>query len=215
MPDFTISAKLTQNGISQLRRYRMAGLHIPRRYSPDNLFYAPAKYDNLPIRLFGKVNESIVDGPGLRMAIFTQGCPHGCEGCHNPLSHSLEGGTEATTSEIIEELKKLRHLDGVTFSGGEPFLWSRELYEVGRAAHDMGLNIMTYTGYTWEVLRDKARTDEGIKKLLTVTDTLVDGRFVLAKRDITLKYRGSSNQRILDLTCYPNSENATERFDLY
>ena len=109
----------------------------------------------------------------------------------------------------------MRHLDGVTFSGGEPFLWGNELYEIGRAAHDLGMNVMAYSGYTWDVLKEMARADDGIRKLLTVTDTLVDGPFILDKRDITLKYRGSSNQRILDLTCYPNSEAVTERFDLY
>ena len=190
-------------------------LRAPRRYSADSLFSDRSEYKNLPIRLFGKIAESIVDGPGLRLAIFTQGCPHGCEGCHNPLSHPTDGGTPTTTSAIIEELKRMRHLDGVTFSGGEPFLWGNELYEIGRAAHDLGMNVMAYSGYTWDVLKEMARADDGIRKLLTVTDTLVDGPFILTKRDITLKYRGSSNQRILDLTCYPNSEAVGERFDLY
>lgn len=185
-------------------------LHAPRRYSFSR--YEPA---DLPIRLFGKVGESVVDGPGLRFAVFVQGCPHHCEGCHNPMSHDPAGGTLSRTSEIIKSLEEMRHLDGVTFSGGEPFLWGNELYEIGRAAHSLGLNVMTYTGYTVEALLETARTDESVKKLLTVTDLLVDGPFVLSKRDLTLKFRGSSNQRILDLTCYPNSENITERTDLY
>ena len=190
-------------------------LHAPRRYSADSLFSAPREEKNLPIRLHGKVAESIVDGPGLRYVVFVQGCPHGCEGCHNPASHDVMGGTLSSTSAIIDELRRMRHHDGVTFSGGEPFLWGNELYEIGTVAHELGMNVMTYSGYTWEVLREKACSDEAVRKLLTVTDLLVDGPFVLAKRDITLKYRGSSNQRILDLRCYPNSEAVSERFDLY
>lgn len=190
----------------------MSALHMPKRHSAADFFHMP---ENLSLRLFGKVDESIVDGPGLRCAIFVQGCPHHCEGCHNPLSHDISGGIPSTTFEVIDAIRQIKQLDGVTFSGGEPFLWGNELYEIGYAAHEMGLNVMTYSGYTWETLAEKARTDLSIKKLLTVTDLLVDGPFVLAKRDVTLKYRGSSNQRILDLTCYPNSENVTERTDLY
>lgn len=190
-------------------------LHAPRRYSAENMFSAPEEAKNLPIRLHGKVAESIVDGPGLRFAIFVQGCPHGCEGCHNPASHDPLGGTLSSTGALIDELRRMRHHDGVTFSGGEPFLWGNELYEIGVAAHSLGMNVMTYSGYTWEVLREKARSDEGVRKLLTVTDILVDGPFVISRRDITLRYRGSSNQRILDLRCYPNSEAVSERFDLY
>ena len=190
-------------------------LHAPRRYTAENLFSTLQEAKDLPIRLHGKVAESIVDGPGLRYAIFVQGCPHGCEGCHNPASHDVNGGTLSSTGTLIDELRRMPHHDGVTFSGGEPFLWGNELYEIGVAAHSLGMNVMTYSGYTWEVLREKARSDEGVRKLLTVTDILVDGPFVISRRDITLRYRGSSNQRILDLRCYPNSEAVSERFDLY
>ena len=190
-------------------------LHTPRRYSADTMFSPAREEKNYPIRLHGKVAESIVDGPGLRYVVFVQGCPHGCEGCHNPASHDVNGGTLSSTSAIINELRSMRHHDGVTFSGGEPFLWGNELYEIGLVAHELGMNVMTYSGYTWEVLREKARSDEGVRKLLTITDILVDGPFVESKRDITLRYRGSSNQRILDLRCYPNSEAVSERFDLY
>ena len=99
-------------------------------------------------------------------------------------------------------------LRGVTFSGGEPFLWGNELYEIGRAAQEAGLDVMTYSGYTYEQLLGKAKTEEGVRKLLSVTNYLVDGPFVLAERDLSLKFRGSRNQRILDVTCYPNSEEA-------
>lgn len=184
-------------------------LHSPKRYSFSQ---APAESDisDLPLRLFGTVSESIVDGPGIRYVIFVQGCPHHCEGCHNPLSHDPSGGTLSGVKKLWEKISSYSHLDGVTFSGGEPFTHAAALAEIGRLAQSKGLNVMTYSGYTYERLIDIAKTDKGVHDLLSVTNYLVDGPFVLAKRDITLKYRGSSNQRILDVTCYPNSTIATE-----
>ncbi len=164
--------------------------------------------EDRPIRLFGTVAESIVDGPGVRYVIFVQGCPHHCPGCHNPGSHDPRGGSETTTAELWSAIRRDPLVTGVTFSGGEPFLWASELAELGRAAAEVGLDVMTYTGYTYEQLLEMAETDEGVRALLTVTNYLVDGRFEQDKRDLTLKYRGSSNQRILDVTCYPNSTNA-------
>jgi len=181
-------------------------LHRPTRHIPGmNEKYTPA---SLPLRLFGTIDESIVDGPGIRYVIFTQGCPHGCPGCHNPLSHAMEGGTPSSTSEQWGKIMSHTHLDGITFSGGEPFLWARELSEIGRAAQDRGLTVMTYTGFLYEQLLDMAKTDSGIHSLLSCTNYLVDGPFILEEKDMTLKYRGSRNQRILDITCYPNSTNA-------
>ncbi len=175
-------------------------LHTPRRY--ESASAVPA----LPIRLFGVVRESIVDGPGLRFVVFVQGCPHHCPGCHNPGSHDPNGGKLTDTAKIWNAIGKVHLLEGVTFSGGEPFLWGKELAVIGRAARERGLDIMTFTGFTYEVLLEKAKTDEGVRELLTVTNFLVDGPFVLALRDISLKFRGSSNQRILDITGYPNTD---------
>ena len=165
--------------------------------------------EDLPIRLFGVVRESIVDGPQLRFVVFVQGCPHHCPGCHNPESHDPAGGYESSTKRIFEAIKQNPLLKGVTFSGGEPFLWGHELSVIGKAAREMGLDVMTYTGFTYEALLERAKTEPSVKELLTVTNYLVDGRFVLAERDLNLKFRGSRNQRILDVTCYPNSTDAT------
>ncbi len=176
-------------------------LHTPQRPG-ERVSPVPA----LPIRLFGVVRESIVDGPNLRFVVFVQGCPHHCPGCHNPGSHDPNGGKETDTAKIWRAIDKGRLLKGVTFSGGEPFLWGKELAAIGRAAHEKGLDVMTYTGFTYEVLLEKAKTDEGVRELLTVTNYLVDGPFVLALRDISLQFRGSSNQRILDITGYPNPD---------
>lgn len=183
-------------------------LHQPKRYSFGRDTSELNKIADMPLRLFGTVSESIVDGPGIRFVVFVQGCPHHCEGCHNPLSHDPCGGTLSSVSEVWSKISAMPHLDGVTFSGGEPFTHAAALAELGRLARLKGLNVMTYSGYTYERLLDMAKTDKSVRDLLGVTNYLVDGPFVLAQRDITLKYRGSRNQRILDVTCYPNSDAA-------
>lgn len=149
------------------------------------------------LRIAGTVNDSIVDGEGIRFTIFTQGCPHHCEGCHNPQTHDFNGGTVVNTDELLEKIKENPLLDGVTFSGGEPFCQAHELAVLGKKIKSLGLDITTYTGYTFEELytnRDKNHWDE----LLTVTDILIDGRFVPELKDWTIKFRGSSNQRYID-----------------
>ncbi len=166
--------------------------------------------ESLPIRLYGVVRESIVDGPGLRYVIFVQGCPHKCAGCHNPASHAYHGGKETTTDKIIADMEKNPLLKGVTFSGGEPFLWGSELAVVAKYARNRGMTVMTYSGFTWEHLLAKAKTEPSVHALLSQTNYLVEGRYVEALRDLTLPFRGSSNQRIFDITCYPNAANAMQ-----
>ena len=151
------------------------------------------------IRICGVVRESIVDGPGLRFVLFTQGCPHHCPGCHNPESHSMDGGYDVTAEKVLEEFRKNPLLKGITLSGGDPIVQAGELVEVCRGVHALGTDVMTYTGYTYEELLEMQKTDDGIRQLLEETDTLVDGRFVLAQRDLTLIYKGSRNQRVIDL----------------
>ncbi len=149
------------------------------------------------LRIAGTVNDSIVDGIGIRFTIFTQGCPHHCVGCHNPETHDFDGGKDIDTSELIEKIKKNPLLDGVTFSGGEPFIQAEILAALGKEIKDLGLNIVTYTGYTFEELYEN-RDKNGWDKLLEVTDYLIDGKFEIEKKDWTAKFRGSSNQRYLD-----------------
>ncbi len=161
------------------------------------------------MRLAGIIRESIVDGPGLRFVVFVQGCPHRCEGCHNPETHDPNGGYDSSTTAVWKKIKETKLLRGVTFSGGEPFSQASALAEIGSAAKDRRLDVMTYSGYTFEQLVKMAETDEGVHKLLCVTNYLVDGRFVLAERDLGLSFRGSRNQRILDITCYPNNKEYT------
>ena len=151
----------------------------------------------MELRIAGTVNDSIVDGPGIRFTIFVQGCPHNCEGCHNPQTHDFNGGTVTTTEELLEKINGNPLLDGVTFSGGEPFCQAEALAELGKQVKELGLNIITYTGYTFEKLyADREKNHWG--ELLEVTDHLIDGPFILAQKDWEIKFRGSSNQRYID-----------------
>ena len=151
------------------------------------------------IRLYGLVTDSIVDGPGFRTSIFTQGCPHHCPGCHNPGSHDFDAGTVYSLSDVEAKFSKNPLLDGVTLTGGEPFCQAAACAELARRAHARGLNVWTYTGYTYEKLRDMAASDPDVAALLDATDVLVDGPFILKEKDIPLRFRGSRNQRVIDV----------------
>ncbi|MBQ1464154.1 MAG: anaerobic ribonucleoside-triphosphate reductase activating protein [Ruminococcus sp.] len=151
----------------------------------------------MKLRIAGTVNDSIVDGPGIRFAIFVQGCPHNCEGCHNPQTHDFSGGEETDTDSLLKRIEGNPLLDGVTFSGGEPFCQAQALAYLGRQIKSLGLNVITYTGYEFEELYAN-REQNGWGELLEVTDYLIDGEFILAKKDWEIKFRGSSNQRYID-----------------
>ena len=151
------------------------------------------------MRIAGTVQDSIVDGPGFRFTLFTQGCPHGCEGCHNPQTHDFSGGKEMSVDEIIDELLSNPLTDGITFSGGEPFCQAYDCAIIAKAARDNKLNVWAYSGYTFEQLFEMSKTDEGIASLLSLTDVLVDGRFVLAEKTYDAPWRGSRNQRLVNV----------------
>ena len=151
------------------------------------------------IRLYGLAAESIVDGPGYRTAIFTQGCPYHCPGCHNPESQPFEGGRLWTLDEVEKQFSGNPLLSGITLSGGEPAEQAEACAELARRAHQKGLNVWTYTGTTLEKLEERAKTDEALRQLLEETDVLVDGPFVLAERSLELDFRGSRNQRLIDM----------------
>ncbi len=154
---------------------------------------------NSVLRISGTINDSIVDGPGFRLTIFVQGCPHNCEGCHNPQTHDFNGGKDMTLTEILDMVHSNPLLDGVTFSGGEPFCQAGKLAELGREIKKAGLNIVTYTGYTFEYLLSHADDSNNYRELIEVSDYIIDGPFVISQRDLTLKFRGSKNQRIIDV----------------
>ena len=163
----------------------------------------------MKLRIAGIVNDSIVDGPGLRLTVFTQGCPHHCPGCHNPQTHDFGGGSEGDTAEIIAKMKKNPLLDGLTLSGGEPFVQPEACAELARAAHGLKLNVWSYSGYTFEELCEQGTDAQ--KALLRELDVLVDGRFELAKRSLDCRFRGSTNQRLIDV---PKSLAAGEAVEL-
>ncbi|MGI6174073.1 MAG: anaerobic ribonucleoside-triphosphate reductase activating protein [Christensenellales bacterium] len=147
------------------------------------------------IRIAGTVNDSIVDGAGFRYAVFTQGCAHHCPGCHNPETQPFDGGKVVDTDDLIREFSENPLLDGITLSGGEPFEQPEPCAVLCDAAHEIGLSVWAYSGYTFEQLME----DDKKKKLLEKTDILIDGPFILAERTLEARFRGSRNQRAIDV----------------
>ena len=149
------------------------------------------------MRIFGLVQDSIVDGPGWRFACFVQGCPHHCPGCHNPDSHDPTGGKEMSVEEVAKQLLSNPLTDGLTLSGGEPFAQAEDCLQLAKIAHANHLNVWAYSGWTFEHLRDSGT--EAQKALLHEVDVLIDGPFILAERSLKLSWRGSANQRVIDV----------------
>ena len=147
------------------------------------------------MRISSTIHDSIVDGPGLRYVVFAQGCPHRCPGCHNPETQDPSGGREVAVEEIIKDMLKNPLTDGLTLTGGEPFYQPEASAEIARAAHAAGLNVWCYTGWTLEELREMPEA----QVLLREVDVLVDGPYIQAERSLNLQWRGSANQRVIDL----------------
>ncbi len=151
------------------------------------------------MRIAGIVEESFVDGPGIRYAVFVQGCPHRCSSCHNPQTHDPAAGEEAPAEEIAASLERAFAanplLDGVTFTGGEPLAQAQALLPLARRARALGLSLWIYTGYTAEEI---AETDDpGVLALLDFADVLVDGRYEEGRRTLERPFVGSANQRTI------------------
>lgn len=149
------------------------------------------------LRVNGVVEESIVDGPGLRYVVFTQGCPHGCPGCHNPETHDIGGGHDMALADIFAAFTENPLLAGITFSGGEPFLQAKELSILADKVRATGKTVAAFTGFRYEDLR--CSPDNDIAALLARIDILVDGPYLEEERDLELRFRGSRNQRVLQL----------------
>jgi len=149
------------------------------------------------LRISGTVNDSIVDGPGLRFTIFTQGCPHNCPGCHNPQTHSMKGGKKISINKLYKQIKENGLLSGITFSGGEPFVQAKTLIPLAKKLKEDNFEIASYTGYLFEdLVNDKVPFG---KELLKYLDVLIDGKFVLSLKSMDLAFKGSSNQRTIDV----------------
>ena len=149
------------------------------------------------LRIAGTVSDSIVDGPGVRYVIFTQGCPHHCPGCHNPETHDFQAGYDADVEQILSEIEKNPLISGVTFSGGDPICQADALLPLAEEVKKMGKHLMIYTGYLYEDIWKMK--NPSVEKLLNFADVLVDGPFLQEEKNLTLSYRGSENQRVIDL----------------
>ena len=148
------------------------------------------------IYLSGIAGDSIVDGPGIRTTYFSQGCPHHCPGCHNPETWPFEGGTPMEEETLLEIAKSNPLCKGVTFSGGEPFSQAEGFYRLGKLMKEQGYEVASYSGYTFEQLLSGTKAQ---RDLLTVLDVLIDGPFLEAERSLELNFRGSSNQRVINV----------------
>lgn len=153
----------------------------------------------MKLRLAGIIKESVVDGPGIRFVIFAQGCNHGCKNCHNMETWDATRGYEITVEELVKKIKEMHLLKGVTFTGGEPFLQAAAFAAVGKKVKELGFDIVTYSGYTFEQLQSLADENPAIKELIGLTNILVDGPYIDEQRDLSLPFRGSKNQRMIDV----------------
>ena len=143
--------------------------------------------------------DSIVDGPGLRAVLWTQGCGHHCPGCQNPGTWDFNGGGLVPIDMVKEAIDELEYQDGITFSGGDPMFQPESCNILAEYAKNKGLNIWVYTGFTYEELLKMAEKKPVYMDFLKKIDVLVDGRFVESKKDLNLLFRGSSNQRLIDV----------------
>jgi anaerobic ribonucleoside-triphosphate reductase activating protein len=149
------------------------------------------------LRVNSIVAESIVDGPGLRYVVFTQGCPHRCHACHNPQTHDVGGGYLLDVETIIHQFDENPLLAGITFSGGEPFLQPDPLCVIAKQVRRRAKTVVVFSGFTIEALNALADRRPAIRALLSLTDILIDGPYIDSLRDLSLPFRGSRNQRVL------------------
>lgn len=149
----------------------------------------------MQLQIAGIIDDSVVDGPGVRYTIFTQGCSHNCPGCHNPETHDYNGGTSVKIDDLMADIVRSKYIKGVTLSGGEPFDQPEALTELVARLKNKGYEVLLFSGYTFEeIVQDSIKL-----QALSYADILIEGRFDIKKRTQTLRFRGSSNQRIIDV----------------
>lgn len=153
------------------------------------------------IRIAGYVDDSIVDGPGIRFTIFTQGCAHHCFNCHNPETWAFDKGKDVDIDELITKIKRNPLLQGITLSGGDPLYQVNACLELVKKVKELNsnLDIIIYTGFTFEELVNNFKKNNDLLSLLKLSDILIDGKYEDSLRDLTLRFRGSSNQRVINL----------------
>ena len=151
------------------------------------------------IRLAGIAYESLVNGSGMRRVFFSQGCRHNCKGCFNPDTHDFQGGEERDMDELIKDVLDNPILKGVTFSGGDPLERAEEFSYMAKKFKENGLSVWSFTGYTFEYILDHLDDRKGWREFINNIDVLIDGKFDENKMEDGIKFRGSSNQRIIDV----------------
>ena len=144
-------------------------------------------------------SDSIVDGEGIRTVIWTQGCSHNCPGCHNPNTHSFDDGYLLDIKEVEDMVDELDGQDGVTFSGGDPFYQAESWAIIAKYIKKRGLNVWCYTGFLYETLIELSKKNSKIMDFLKEIDVLVDGPFLLEQKSYDAIFRGSTNQRIINV----------------
>ena len=153
----------------------------------------------MKIRLAGEMTtDSIVDGEGIRSVIWCQGCIHNCPGCHNPETHSFDGGFLRDVSSVLDEISELEFQDGITLSGGDPMCQIDACLEIAKHCQNIGLNVWCYTGYKIETLLNRIEKENKLKELLLNIDVLVDSPFILELKSYDVPFRGSKNQRLIN-----------------
>ena len=167
----------------------------------------------MTLQVAGFVPESITDGPGIRFVVFCQGCVHHCPGCHNAQTWPFEGGQPWEPAAIFEQLRRDPLVRGVTFSGGEPFCQAAAFAELAALLKANRYEVAAYSGWTFEQLCEKAKTEPDVAALLQKLDVLVDGPFRQEELSLELKFRGSRNQRILDVPASLAAGAAVEKTD--
>ncbi|MCR1935397.1 anaerobic ribonucleoside-triphosphate reductase activating protein [Clostridium tepidum] len=156
--------------------------------------------ENKYLQVAGFLDNSLVNGLGLRSVVFVSGCKHNCEGCHNKEMQSFCYGDKILLKDILKRIESnMPLIKGVTFSGGEPLEYIEELKILSNEVKKLGLNVWCYTGYTFEYIKKEINKNYDLKKLIESIDVLVDGKYDKSQKDSSLKYRGSSNQRIIDV----------------
>ncbi|MCL2220869.1 MAG: anaerobic ribonucleoside-triphosphate reductase activating protein [Oscillospiraceae bacterium] len=151
------------------------------------------------MQIAGIVEDSIVDGPGLRFVVFTQGCQFRCAGCHNPDTWDESGGENIDVAKLIDKMRANPLTDGLTLSGGEPFEQVADSAQLAAAARSFGLNVWVFTGFVFEELCRLSESDASISEFLGNIDVLVDGPYVESERTLSVKWCQSRNQRVLDI----------------
>lgn len=144
-------------------------------------------------------SDSIVDGEGLRSVIWFQGCKHYCKGCHNPETWNMNQGYEVDIEQLKKEIEELELQDGVTFSGGDPMFQPEALLYLLKVVKENGMNTWVYSGYTFDKLLEIAIEKSIYRDILNNIDVLVDGLFELENKSLNVIFRGSTNQRIIDV----------------